>query len=60
MNYSSDIESIQVSTILGQVVLSKTLNSKEGEVDLQFLPSGTYLLKVTADDKTKVIKVIKR
>jgi hypothetical protein len=59
LNYSADIEAIQVSTILGQVVLSKTINAKEAQVDLQFLPSGTYLVKVTANDKTKVIKVVK-
>ena len=59
LNYSTDIDTIQISTILGQVVLSKTINAKEGQVDLQFLPSGTYLIKVTANDKTKVIKVVK-
>ena len=59
VTYTSDIDTIQVSTILGQVVLSKTLNTKEGQIDLQFLPSGTYLVKVMANEKTKVIKVVK-
>ncbi|MEO8235860.1 MAG: T9SS type A sorting domain-containing protein, partial [Flavobacterium sp.] len=60
VNYSSQISKIQVSNLLGQEVLTKNINSKEGQIDMQFLPSGTYLVKIYSEDKVKTIKVVKQ
>ena len=60
VNYSLEISKIQVSTILGQEVLSKNINAKEGQIDMEFLPTGTYLVKVSSDNKVKIIKVVKQ
>ena len=60
VNYSSEISKIEVSNMLGQNVLSQTNNSKDAQIDMQFLPSGTYLVKISSDDKTKTIKIVKQ
>ena len=60
VNYSSEISKIEVSNMLGQNVLSQTNNSKEAQIDMQFLPSGTYLVKISSEDKTKTIKIVKQ
>jgi hypothetical protein len=38
----------------------KKLNSNTGQIDMSQLPSGTYVIKVSSDDTSKVFKVIKR
>ncbi len=60
VNYASEISKIEVSNILGQEVMVKNINAKEGQIDMQFLPSGTYLVKVSSDDKVKTIKIVKQ
>ena len=60
VNYSSEISKVEVSNMLGQNVLSQTNNSKEAQIDMQFLPSGTYLVKISSEDKTKTIKIVKQ
>ena len=46
--------------MLGQNVLLQNTSSKEAQIDMQFLPSGTYLVKISSDDKTKTIKIVKQ
>ena len=59
VSYSFEIAKVQVSNMLGQEVLLQNTNAKEAQIDLQFLPSGTYLVKLTSDDKVKTIKIVK-
>ena len=60
VNYSSEINSVQIINVLGQEVLSKKINGNEGQIDMQSLPNGTYLAKVTAAEKVKTVKVVKQ
>ena len=59
LNYSQNISKVQVINILGQELITKTVNSNQGQVDMSNLSKGTYLVKVTSDDQVKTIKVIK-
>ena len=59
LTYSQNISKIQVMNILGQEVLSKSVNANQSQVDMSNLPSGTYLVKVTSDNQVKTIKVVK-
>lgn len=60
LSYSQNISSVEVFNLIGQTVFIKDLNSNEGQINISDLSSGTYLMKVTADGKTKTIKIVKR
>ena len=59
LSYSKNISSITVLNLLGQEVLTKAINANQSQIDMSHLSTGTYLVKVTADDQVKTIKVIK-
>ena len=59
INYSETISKIQVNNLLGQEVLSKIINNKQGQIDMQHLPSGTYFVKVASEDKVKTLKIVR-
>lgn len=59
LKYNQNITSVAVFNLLGQKVLTKSLNSTQGMIDMSNLANGIYLVKVIADQQTKTIKVIK-
>jgi hypothetical protein len=61
LNLSSEkiISKVEVTNLLGQVILSKSVNATQGQIDVANLASGTYMVKITSDDLVKTIKVIK-
>ncbi len=59
LSYDKNITSISVLNLLGQVVLSNSLDNKEAKIDMSGLTTGTYMVKVTSDNEVKTIKVIK-
>ena len=54
------ITKVSVFNLLGQEVLTKSVNSNETTVDVAHLTAGTYLVKITSDDETKTMKIIKK
>jgi hypothetical protein len=60
ISYSKTITEIQVTNMLGQVILTKKTNETEVQVDLAPFAEATYFVKVTSDDQSKIVKVIKR
>jgi hypothetical protein len=54
------ISKVAVFNLLGQEVLTKSVNSNETTVDVAHLTAGTYLVKITSDDETKTMKIIKK
>jgi Secretion system C-terminal sorting domain len=60
LSYSENITKVQVINLLGQEVKTNSVNATQAQVDMSNLPTGTYLVKVTANDKVKTIKVIKQ
>lgn len=59
LSYTQNITNVTVFNILGQQVLTKSVNAAQGQVDMSNLSSGTYLVKVASDNEIKSIKVIK-
>jgi len=60
VSYIQTISSVEVFNLLGQKVMSKTLNANEGQIDLNSLSNGTYLVKVATESGTKTIKIVKQ
>lgn len=56
---SSTISAAAVYNLLGQVVVEKQINNTSAQLDLSRLASGTYIVKITSDQQTKTIKIIK-
>ena len=59
LSYDKNITSIAVVNLLGQVVLTNSLDNKEAKIDMSSLTTGTYMVKVTIDNEVKAVKVIK-
>lgn len=55
-----NITAIALYNVLGQEVLTKFFNSNEVAFDISSLNSGTYFVKVYADNEVKTVKVIKQ
>jgi hypothetical protein len=55
----TDITSVAVYNLLGQQVIAKPINASQGQIDMSSLPQGTYMVKVTANNQVKTMKVIK-
>ncbi|AWA28757.1 hypothetical protein HYN48_00880 [Flavobacterium magnum] len=60
ISYTRDISHVQVVNMIGQIVLDRKINSAETRLDMSQLAAGTYLVKVSADNLFKTIKIIKR
>ncbi len=56
---NSLIDSIEVSSILGQQIFSKKVNSLQTEINLSNLSNGIYFVKVVCNGAEKTIKIIK-
>jgi len=60
-NLSSEsvISSVQIIDVVGKTVLTKNLTATEIAIDASALPQGMYFAKITADNISQTIKVIK-
>ena len=59
LSYDKNITNVAVFNLLGQEVATKAINATQSQIDMSNLSKGTYLVKVTADNQVKTIKVIK-
>ena len=60
ISYSSDINDVMVINMLGQTVISKTVQATDTQIDMSGLPTGTYFVKVNLEGIIKTIKVTKQ
>ena len=60
ISYNKNITKVAVYNIVGQEVTTKSINANQSQIDMSNLVSGTYLVKVTADNQVKTIKVVKK
>lgn len=60
LSHTPDITDIAVYNMLGQQVLSRTVNAAEATIDMSHLNAGTYFVKVSSAGGKKNIKVIKQ
>ncbi len=50
---------LEVINMLGQIVFSKSINENETTIDMSRYSSGSYIVRVSVEEKTKTFKVIK-
>lgn len=55
----TNIDTIEITSVIGQKVRSLKANSLQAEIDMTGLTSGLYFVKVTGSGKEKTIKIIK-
>lgn len=60
ISYTKPISSIEILSMLGQVVLTKTINDTECQIDMAPFASGPYLIKVAVEDNIEIVKVLKK
>jgi ligand-binding sensor domain-containing protein len=62
LNVSSDqkIDNVSIYNVIGQQVLSKTMDASEGTIDVSALGSGSYFVKMAAAGEVKTLKVVKQ
>lgn len=60
LNAQNNIQNVSVYNMLGQEVVRITPNTIDTEVDMSDLQIGTYFVKVTINNATKTIKVLKK
>lgn len=59
LSYDQEISTIAIYNLLGQEVLTKSINANETTIDVAQLPSGTYLVKVFSMNGIKTVKISK-
>ncbi len=56
---ASIIDEIEITSILGQRMITKKVNDLQTEVNLSELSNGVYFVKVKSDTQEKTVKIIK-
>ena len=60
ISYSNALNKVTITNLLGQVLQENKSNELQVTVDLSAYPSATYIIRVDADAKSKIIKVVKK
>ncbi len=56
----SVISSVEVMNVLGQTLYSETTNRTATQIDLSAFQAGNYFVRVTVDNSTNVLQIIKQ
>ncbi|WP_309640895.1 T9SS type A sorting domain-containing protein [Flavobacterium sp.] len=58
---SNDVvmDSMTITSVLGQTILTKNIEASEATIDLSLLSKGIYFVKVKAKNEEKTVKIIK-
>ncbi len=56
---TTTMESIEITSIVGQIMLSKKVMELQTEINLSELANGVYFVKVTAEGQEKIVKILK-
>jgi hypothetical protein len=57
---NSIIDTIEIISVLGQKVFSKSINDVQFVVDVSDFTNGVYLVKLTSQGNSKIMKIIKK
>jgi alpha-tubulin suppressor-like RCC1 family protein len=60
LSFEKEISTVSIFNLIGQEVVSKSINAKEDTIDTSMLPAGSYFAKILIDDKIKTLKFIKK
>ena len=58
-SFEKEITTVSIYNLLGQEIITKTVNSNETSINFAGLTAGTYLVKITSGNEIKTVKVIK-
>jgi uncharacterized repeat protein (TIGR01451 family) len=53
------IDSVEITSVLGQQMLSQKVNNLQTDIDLSELSKGIYFAKVTSEGQEKTVKIVK-
>lgn len=56
----AQINTVQIYSSDGKLLITKTINDKETDIFVQDLPTGTYFLQAITEDGTETLKFIKQ
>jgi hypothetical protein len=56
---SSTIDEVEITSILGQKMISKKVNDLQTEINLSELSKGVYFVKVSSEGQEKIVKIVK-
>jgi hypothetical protein len=59
LSLARNITNVTILNLLGQEVMTKEVNDNYFQIDLSHLSAGAYLLRITANNQQKNIKIIK-
>ncbi len=59
INNSSLLTQVEITSVLGQKMITKNLNDLQTEIDLSNLENGVYFVKVKADGAEKTFGIVK-
>ena len=57
---ATPISNVEIVNVLGQVLISENSNSTISNIDISTLATGTYFIKVTSSNKTRVLQFLKK
>ncbi len=60
LNAQKDIQDVQVFNVLGQEVLRVSPNNADTAIDMNGLSNGAYFVRVTIDNVTETVRIIKQ
>ena len=60
IEYTAVLKQVEVFNVVGQKVISTNANGTSVQIDMSHLPAGTFFVKATSGNASKVYKVIKR
>ncbi|RKS02477.1 T9SS type A sorting domain-containing protein [Flavobacterium sp. 102] len=59
LSYSQEVSGVEIYNLLGQRVSVNSVNVNQAQIDMSNLPSAAYVVKVTANNQVKTVRVIK-
>jgi hypothetical protein len=57
---SSELTQVEITSVLGQTMMTKNLNELQTEIDLSNLENGVYFVKVKSDGAEKTFSIVKK
>lgn len=60
INYEKGMTDVSVISMLGQVLVSQTVYSTTARLDISALPVGNYMVRVTFENGSKILKIVKQ
>ena len=57
--YKSVVNDVKIYNLIGQEVYSQSINSADAQLNIESLATGTYIVKVTAENAQHTFKIVK-